>query len=40
MVTVNNNKDLSFRDRPRFFDQDGHQTTDVSIGNKFFFFTK
>ena len=25
------------RDRPRFFDQVGHQTTNVSIGNKFFF---
>ena len=25
------------RDRPRFFDQVGHQTTDASIGNKHFF---
>ena len=25
------------RVRPRFFDQDGHQTTDASIGNKYFF---
>ena len=28
---------LSARDRPRFFDQVGHQTTNVSIGNKYFF---
>ena len=26
-----------FRDRPRFFDQVGHQTTNASIGNKHFF---
>ena len=25
------------RDSPRFFDQVGHQTTNVSIGNKYFF---
>ena len=25
------------RDRPRFFDQVGHQTTKASIGNKHFF---
>ena len=25
------------RDRPRFFDQVGHQTTNASIGNKHFF---
>ena len=25
------------RDHPRFFDQFGHQTTDASIGNKYFF---
>ena len=25
------------RDRPRFFDQVGHQTPNVSIGNKYFF---
>ena len=25
------------RDRPRFFDQAGHQTTNASIGNKHFF---
>ena len=25
------------RDRPRFFDQVGHQTTNASIGNKYFF---
>ena len=25
------------RDRPRFFDQVGHQTTNVSIGSKYFF---
>ena len=24
------------RDRPRFFDQVGHQTTNASIGNKYF----
>ena len=28
---------LSSRDRPRFFDQVGHQTTNASIGNKYFF---
>ena len=26
-----------YRDRPRFFDQVGHQTTNSSIGNKYFF---
>ena len=25
------------RDRPRFFDQIGHQTTNASIGNEYFF---
>ena len=25
------------RDRPRFFDQVGHQTTNASIGNRLFF---
>jgi hypothetical protein len=30
-------EDLTNRDRPRFFDQVGHQTTNVSIGNKYFF---
>ena len=25
------------RDRSRFFDQVGHQTTNASIGNKYFF---
>ena len=25
------------RDRPRFFDQVGHQTTNASNGNKYFF---
>ena len=28
---------VNFRDRPRFFDQVGHQTTNVSISNKHFF---
>ena len=28
---------LPHRDRPRFFDQVGHQTTNASIGNKHFF---
>jgi hypothetical protein len=28
---------LVTRDRPRFFDQVGHQTTNASIGNKHFF---
>ena len=28
---------LHTRDRPRFFDQVGHQTTNASIGNKHFF---
>ena len=28
---------LLVRDRPRFFDQLGHQTTNASIGNKYFF---
>ena len=28
------------RDRPRFFDQDGHQTTNAFIGNKHFFTKK
>ena len=28
---------LIIRDRPRFFDQVGHQTTNASIGNKHFF---
>ena len=28
---------LKNRDRPRFFDQFGHQTTNVSIGKKYFF---
>ena len=28
---------VSVRDRPRFFDQVGHQTTNASIGNKHFF---
>ena len=28
---------LSNRDRPRFFDQVGHETTNASIGNKHFF---
>ena len=28
---------LLSRDRPRFFDQVGHQTTTASIGNKYFF---
>ena len=27
----------SNRDRPRFFDQVGHQTTNASIGSKYFF---
>ena len=27
---------MGARDRPRFFDQVGHQTTDASIGNKHF----
>ena len=27
---------LYIRDRPRFFDQVGHQTTNASIGNKHF----
>ena len=28
--------ELFTRDRPRFFDQVGHQTTNESIGNKHF----
>ena len=28
---------VSNRDRPRFFDQVGHQTTNASVGNKHFF---
>ena len=28
---------LCNRVRPRFFDQVGHQTTNASIGNKYFF---
>ena len=28
---------LPGKDRPRFFDQVGHQTTNASIGNKHFF---
>ena len=28
---------LCTRDRPKFFDQVGHQTTNASIGNKYFF---
>jgi hypothetical protein len=28
---------IKSRDRPRFFDQVGHQTTNASIGNKYFF---
>ena len=31
---------LSTRDHPRFFDQVGHQTTTISVGNKFFFFAR
>ena len=30
-------EELGIRDRPRFFDQVGHQTTNASIGNKYFF---
>ena len=30
-------KYIGTRDRPRFFDQVGHQTTNASIGNKYFF---
>ena len=33
-------KDKSSRDRPRFFDQVGHQTTNASIGNTHFFTKK
>ena len=29
--------EMGNRDRPRFFDQVGHQTTNASIGNKHFF---
>ena len=29
--------DVVARVRPRFFDQVGHQTTNASIGNKYFF---
>ena len=29
--------EVIIRDRPRFFDQVGHQTTNASIGNKHFF---
>ena len=28
---------MHIRVRPRFFDQVGHQTTNASIGNKYFF---
>ena len=31
------NSSLHTRDRPRFFDQVGHQTTNASIGNKHIF---
>ena len=34
---VDINKDLFHRVRPRFFDQVGHQTTNASIGNEYFF---
>ena len=30
-------EELVLRVRPRFFDQVGHQTTNASIGNKYFF---
>ena len=33
----NENIDACTRVRPRFFDQVGHQTTNASIGNKYFF---
>ena len=29
--------DVNIRDRPRFFDQVGHETTNASIGNLYFF---
>ena len=31
------NERVQDRDRPRFFDQVGHQTTNASIGNEHFF---
>ena len=40
-ITFNENsnygRETCIRDRPRFFDQVGHQTTNASIGNKHFF---
>ena len=30
------NKTIRIRDRPRFFDQVGHETTNAPIGNKHF----
>ena len=32
--------DMKNRVRPRFYDQVGHQTTNASIGNKYFFTKK
>ena len=31
---------INTRDRPRFFDQVGHQRTNASVGNKYFFTKK
>ena len=36
MVT-NANINIATRVRPRFFDQVGHQTTNASIGNEYYF---
>ena len=35
--TLTKAKEWLSRDRPRFFDQVGHQTTNLSIENKYFF---
>ena len=36
-VRTKSASDMYIRVRPRFFDQVGHQTTNASIGNKYFF---
>ena len=36
-VNTIRNTYINVRVRPRFFDQVGHQTTNASIGNKYFF---
>jgi len=36
-MLLENRANGGLRDRPRFFDQVGHQTTNASIGSKHFF---